>query len=157
FLTETFDAPEKYEVPFRKNPILVQEPTPTLIAGTTIEWLWKGLREIDVHGGFGNRLFFLTGVPKPPIPLPAKPNLDALAEVKTHPKKRENHPPMNFFLMPNAKSLGRYFYLTGKSPPWPDRTTAAIKRAPAYIVKLPMVYACFEQTSLITADQLQAA
>jgi len=58
FLTETFDTPDKYEIPFRKNPVLVQEPTPTLIAGTTIEWLWKGLREIDVHGGFGNRLFF---------------------------------------------------------------------------------------------------
>jgi hypothetical protein len=33
FLTETFDAPDKYEIPFRKNPVLVQEPTPTLIAG----------------------------------------------------------------------------------------------------------------------------
>jgi len=157
FLTETFDAPQKYEIPFRKNPVLVQEPTPTLIAGTTIEWLWKGLREIDVHGGFGNRIFYMTGTPKPPIPLPAKPNPDALADVRVHLHRLTNLSPRELFFTPDAQALWNDFYRAWKSTTWPELTTAAIKRVPAYIVKLSMIYACFEGTSLITADQLSAA
>jgi phage/plasmid primase-like uncharacterized protein len=157
FLTETFDTPEKYEIPFRKNPVLVQEPTPTLIAGTTIEWLWKGLREIDVHGGFGNRIFYVTGPPKPPIPLPAKPNQEALAEVRRHLQRLATLPPIELFFMHDAQALWRDFYLAWKGTSWPELTTAATKRIPTYIVKLSMVYAALEGTSLITADQVAAA
>ena len=157
FLTETFDAPERYEIPFRKNPVLVQEPTPTLMAGTTIEWLWKGLKEIDVHGGFGNRIFYMTGAPKPPIPLPAKPNPEALAEVRGHLQRLTEHPATELFFMPEAQALWKDFYIAWKSTQWSELTTAAVKRIPAYIVKLSMVYACLEETSLITADQLSAA
>lgn len=157
FLTETFDAPEKYEIPFRTNPVLVQEPTPTLIAGTTIEWLWKGLREIDVHGGFGNRIFYITGTPKPPIPLPAKPNPEALVEVRAHLHRLASLSPTELFFMPDAQALWHDFYMAWKTTTWSELTTAAIKRIPAYIVKLSMVYACLEKTSLITAEQLNAA
>jgi hypothetical protein len=157
FLTETFDAPERYEIPFRKNPILVQEPTPTLVAGTTVEWLWKGLREIDVHGGFGNRIFYATGPPKPPIPLPAKPNQEALAEVRSHLQRLATLPSIELVFVPDALALWSEFYLAWKATSWSELTTAAIKRIPTYIVKLSMVYACLEGTSLITADQLSAA
>ncbi len=157
FLTETFDAPDRYEIPFRKNPVLVHEPTPTLIAGTTIEWLWKGLREIDVHGGFGNRIFYLTGTPKPPIPLPAKPNPEALAEVRMHLARLATQTPIELFFHPDAATIWDGFYRAWKTTTWPELTTAAIKRIPAYIVKLSMVYACLEETSLITAEQLGAA
>jgi hypothetical protein len=157
FLTETFDAPDRYEIPFRKNPILLQEPTPTLMAGTTVEWLWKGLREIDVHGGFGNRIFYMTGTPKPPIPLPAKPNAEALATVRADLQRLANHPPIELFFDGDAQALWKEFYVAWKSTSWTELTTAAIKRVPAYIVKLSMVYACLEGTSLITNDQLNAA
>jgi hypothetical protein len=157
FLTETFDAPDRYEIPFRKNPVLVQEPTPTLIAGTTIEWLWKGLREIDVHGGFGNRIFFLTGSSKQPIPLPAKPNPEGMAVVRAAIQRLASHQQTELFLTPDAQDLWNRFYFAWKSTSWPELTTAAIKRVPTYIMKLSMVYAAMEGTSLITADQLGAA
>jgi hypothetical protein len=157
FLTETFDAPDKYEIPFRKNPVLVQEPTPTLLAGTTIEWLWKGLREIDVHGGFGNRIFYLSGTPKPPIPLPRKPNAEALGAVRRALERLTTYQPLELLFTPDAEALWQDFYVALKSTTWPELTAAAIKRVPTYIVKLSMVYACFEGTSLITADQLSAA
>ena len=82
FLTETFDAPDEYQVIFRKGPVKVTEPTPNLLAGTTPEWFWKTFREIDLHGGFGNRLFFMTGTPKAPIALPSKPDPLALERVR---------------------------------------------------------------------------
>lgn len=157
FLTETFDAPGRYEIPFRKNPVLVHEPTPNLFAGTTVEWLWKGLREIDIHGGFGNRIFFLTGTPKPPIPLPTKPNAQLMATIRSHIARLSCQKPMELVFTPEATALWSEFYMVWKSTTWPELTTAAIKRIPAYILKLSMVYACLEQTSLITAEQLSAA
>jgi len=119
--------------------------------------LWKGLREIDIHGGFGNRLFYLTGTPKAPIPLPAKPHADALATIHADLQRLLTMPPMELFFTPDAQALWTEFYLAWKATTWPDLTSAAVKRVPTYIVKLSMVYACFEQTSLITPDQLQAA
>ena len=157
FLTETFDTPDRYEIPFRKNPVLVEEPTPSLVAGTTIEWFWKGMREIDVHGGFGNRIFFITGTPKPPIPLPAKPTPEIVAELRTILHGLQQYPVTELFLTPEANALWVEFYHAWKGTSWPELTTAAIKRIPAYIIKLSMVYACLEKTPLITKDQLQAA
>src|SRR5207247_1675819 len=81
FLTETFDAPDLYEIRYRKKPVKVIEPTPTLLAGTTADWFWKSMRDVDFHGGFGNRLFFLSGAPKDPIPLPGKPDALKLARI----------------------------------------------------------------------------
>jgi hypothetical protein len=127
------------------------------VAGTTVEWLWKGLREIDVHGGFGNRIFYMTGTPKPPIPLPAKPNSEALASVRADLQRLAAYPAVEFFFSTDAQALWNEFYFKWKSTSWAELTTAAIKRVPAYIVKLGMTYACLEGTSLITHDQLNAA
>lgn len=157
FLTETFDAPDRYEIPFRKNPVLVDEPTPTLFTGTTPEWLWKGLREIDIHGGFGNRIFYMTGKPKSPIPLPAKPHADAITTVRNDLQRLLTLPQMELFFTPEAETLWANFYHAWKSTHWPDLTAAAVKRVPTYIVKLAMTYACLEGSNLISKDQLEAA
>ncbi len=158
FLTETFDCPPVYEVPFRKNPIRVDEPTPTLIAGTTPEWFWKSMREIDFHGGFGNRILFLTGPPKAPIPMPAKPNQVLLGEVQVALDGLERGFQGETSLAPSALTLWQDFYMAWKRTEWDPLTTAAIKRTPAYILKLAMVYACFEHTApTITVEQLTAA
>ena len=118
------------------------------------------MRELDIHGGFGNRLFFLTGAPKLPIPMPAKPNLMHLRKVKEALHRLEAIPPVELSLSSEAQDLWNGFYLAWKQtqPQWDQLTGAAVKRIPAYILKLAMVYACFEQTvPIITKDQLEAA
>jgi hypothetical protein len=40
-----------------------------------------GFRVNDFQGGFGNRLFFFTGVRKPAMPLPESPTLEAISKV----------------------------------------------------------------------------
>ena len=157
FLTETFDAPDRYEIPYRKDSVLVVEPTPTLLAGTTPEWLWKELREKDIHGGFGNRMFFLTGPPKLPIPLPAKPNPEALKIIREDVHRLLTLPLTELFFTPDAQAIWTEFYLAWEKTTWSELTAASVMRIPTYIVKLSMVYACLERTSLITRDQLEAA
>src|SRR5262249_1939995 len=110
FLTETFDTPPVYDVPFRKNPVHLLEPTPNLVAGTTPEWLWKSMREVDIHGGFGNRLFFLTGTPKDPIPMPGKPDAAVLDRVRQALDGLTTVPAGEMALSPDAQPIWHAFY-----------------------------------------------
>jgi len=61
FLTQCFDCPPRYEMKFRKSPVGLEQPTPSLLAGATPDWFWQDFRANDFQGGFGNRLFFLRG------------------------------------------------------------------------------------------------
>lgn len=157
FLTTCFDCPPKYELRFRKSPVVIDEPTPNLIAGTTPEWFWQGFRLSDFQGGFGNRLLFFTGGRKNPIPLPSEPGLklvsaaiDALASVPSG-KARYT---------PEAEKLWRDFYRAW-DPAQQKRDPmlrVAVERIPSYTLKIGMVYAGFEGTlPEITHAQLAAA
>jgi hypothetical protein len=157
FLTQCFDCPERYEMKYRKNPIDLERPTPSLLAGTTPDWFWQDFRLRDFQGGFGNRLFFLTGQRKEPIPLPDIPVLsnasqaiDSLSRIA----------PCQAELAPDACALWEQFYRAWDA----DEATrdplllAAAKRIPAYVLKLAMLYAAFEATlPKIALDQLKAA
>lgn len=157
FLTESFDCPPSYELKFRKKPVCLKEPTPTLLAATTPEWFWHDARTTDFAGGFGNRIFFLTGTRKKPNALPTKPDLRpvqqavcALAEV----------PPCEVRLSPEAEELWQEFYMSWDAERERRDTLleSAVARTPAYTLKLCMAYASLERTlPAITLEQLSAA
>lgn len=65
FFTETFDCPSVYRPTYRNNKAEINQPTPSILAGTTTEWFWKNARAEDFHGGFGNRLLYLTRAMRP--------------------------------------------------------------------------------------------
>ncbi len=158
FLTETFDTPPVYEVPFRKNPIKVVEPTSSLIAGTTSEWFWKAMAEEDFHGGFGNRLFFLAGAPKEPIPMPPKPVARPLEQVRAELAALTSVPAGEVQLAADALPVWDEFYRAFKRTKFQSLVSAATRRIPTYALKLGLVYAAFEHTvPWITKDQLEAA
>jgi hypothetical protein len=157
FLTQTFDCPPKFEMKFRKSPVALEKPTPSLLAGATPDWFWRDFRVSDFQGGFGNRLFFVTGARKPPIPLPENPELAGLAaEVE----KLSAIEPCEARFEPAARDLWETFYFAWDS----ERAkrdpllAAATARTPAYILKLGVAYAGGERTlPHITKDQLAAA
>lgn len=158
FLTETFDTPDVYEVPFRKNPIRVPEPTPTLLAGSTPEWFWRSMREHDFFGGFGNRIFYLVGRAKAPIPMPTKPAPAPLLTVQAIIEQIDTLPSGEAHLAPDAADVWREFYLAWKGTRFDALTAAATKRIPTYAIKLALLYAVLERTvPIITADQVRAA
>jgi Bifunctional DNA primase/polymerase, N-terminal/Primase C terminal 1 (PriCT-1) len=157
FLTQCFDCPDRYEMKFRKAPISLERPTPSLLAGATPEWFWQDFRTRDFQGGFGNRLFFLTGARKPVIALPDAPDLSKTSRAVNDLSIVE---PCRAHFAPNARTLWEQFYLAWDAEE--DRRDplllAAVKRIPAYIIKLGMVYASSERTlPEITLDQLSAA
>jgi hypothetical protein len=157
FLTNCFDCPPRHEMKFRKSPISVECPTPNLLAGVTPSWFWRDFRADDFQGGFGNRMFFLTGSPKPCLPQPEAPVLWPIAK-GIEELGRTN--PCEARFGGKASELWDKFYRA-----WYDAETkndslfhAAVKRIPAYIIKLAMLYAASEGTlPTIDADQLSAA
>ncbi|MBI3755392.1 MAG: toprim domain-containing protein [Deltaproteobacteria bacterium] len=160
-LTHIYDCPPVYEAPFRKNPIKIIEPTLTMLACTTPTWFWKDLTELDIHGGFANRIFYLTGQPKEPIARPQKPDTVLLNKVKSHIETALKTLPnytVEVDLEPQASKLWDEFYLEWVKEEWPPLVKEAVKRVDAYILKLAMVYSVLEGTiPHITYDQLASA
>ncbi len=159
YLTESYDAPDVHEIPFRKNPIRVVEPTPSLLAGTTTEWLWRSLREEDCRGGFGNRLCFIAAAPKEPISRPGRPEPRAFQRVRDALDELEHLTPRELTWSTGAALIWDTFYASYK---WVVRdfdplAAALAKRVDVYALKLAMVYAAFEATPSITEDQMTAA
>jgi hypothetical protein len=157
FLTQCFDCPERYEVKFRKSPINLEKPTPSILAGATPDWFWQDFRARDFGGGFGNRLFFLTGERKPAIPLPESPNLGAISHAVDALSRVE---PCEARLEGKAAQLWGRFYRAWDSEELrrDPLLSAAVKRIPAYVLKLAMLYAAIEATlPEINSDQLAAA
>jgi len=157
FLTQCFDCPPRYEMKFRKSPVELEQPTPSLLAGATPNWFWQDFRANDFQGGFGNRLFFFAGARKPAVPLPESPSLeviscgvDALAAIQPCEARFDTKscvPWDKFYRVWDAEESRRDPLLL-----------AAVKRIPAYILKLAMLYAALETTlPEITCEQLEAA
>jgi hypothetical protein len=154
-MTEIFDCPETFEREYRKNPIALNRPVCSILAGTTEAWFWRDVKEIDFEGGFGNRFIYLTGPPNPPVPFPGIPNvqfvIDALSELKT---MREQEA----FFDSEAKLVWERFYCAWRKEQFAPLEGAATKRIPSYAIKLAMTYASLERTlPQIQAEQLKSA
>jgi hypothetical protein len=107
FLTQCFDCPKQYQLKFRKSPVNLECPTPSLLAGTTPDWFWRDFHAGDFAGGFGNRLFFLTGTRKPTIALPQIPDLSEISDAMNMLSKIQ---PCQAHLSPEAANLWQEFY-----------------------------------------------
>ncbi|HHT9107118.1 MAG TPA: CHC2 zinc finger domain-containing protein [Candidatus Wunengus sp. YC63] len=157
-LTQIYDCPSVYEAPFRKNPIKIVEPTLTLLACTTPTWFWKDMTELDIHGGFANRICYFTGVPNEPIARPCKPNMELLNKVRIHIADSLPDCTLELDFDPESAKLWDEFYIKWVKEDWEPLVKEAVKRVDGYILKLAMVYAVLEGTvPYITCDQLTSA
>lgn len=157
-LTQIYDCPPIYEAPFRKNPIKIVEPTLTLLACTTPSWFWKDMTELDIHGGFANRICYFTGAPNEPIARPCKPNMSLLNKVRIHIADSLPDCPLELAFDTESAKLWDEFYIKWIKEDWEPLVKEAMKRVDGYILKLAMVYAVLEGTvPYITYDQLTSA
>jgi len=157
FLTQCFDCPERYQVKFRREPIELNRPTPSLLAGTTPDWFWQDVSARDFQGGFGNRILFFTGQRKADVPLPEEPDLDSICRQLY---ELASIGPCQAHLEPKARELWETFYRawSAEESKRDPLVLAAVQRIPAYALKLAMLYACAERTvPQISCDQLKAA
>ncbi len=158
FITETFDCPAEWGLKYRKDPITLAAPTPTILAGTTCEWFWKNARPEDFFGGFGNRFLYMTGPKKKPIPNPMEPGGAALQRVRHSLARLSELQPVEARFDRTAGQLWERFYLNWEERERTGLYAAAVKRVHVYIRKLAMTYAALEGTlPEIGFDQLKSA
>ena len=79
-LAELYDCPQQVDLPSRKNPITVYEPTVSVLAATTEDWLERSMDMADVMGGASNRFVFLLGMPEYQLDSPVPPDLTAFRQ-----------------------------------------------------------------------------
>jgi hypothetical protein len=158
FITETFDCPPEWGMKYRKDPISLLAPTPTILAGTTCEWFWKNARSDDFFGGFGNRFLYLTGPKKKPIPNPSAPDGVTLRPVHAALTELSKLHPVEARFDPVASRLWERFYMSWEQQERTGLYAAVVKRVHVYIRKLAMTYAALEGTlPEIGIEQLKAA
>lgn len=158
FITETFDCPSEWGMKYRKDPISLVAPTPTILAGTTCEWFWKNARSDDFFGGLGNRFLYLTGPKKKPIPNPSEPDSTALQRVRDALAGLSELSPVEARFDTAAGRLWERFYMSWEQRERTGLYAAAVKRVHVYIRKLAMTYAALEGTlPEIGIEQLKAA
>jgi len=158
FITETFDCPPEWGIKYRKDPITLVSPTPTILAGTTSEWFWKNAKPEDFYGGLGNRFMYLTGQKKKPIPNPSEPNGVALQRVRVALARLSELHPVEARFDAVARRLWERFYGSWEEEERTGLYAAAVKRVHVYIRKLAMTYAALEGTlPVIGIEQLKAA
>jgi hypothetical protein len=146
-----------YQVKFRKQPIELDQPTPSLLSGTTADWFWQDFSPRDFQGGFGNRILFFTGERKPDISLPEEPHLETVSRQIASLGSVE---PCQARLEPKARELWDKFYRAwgAEESKRDPLLLAAVQRIPPCTLKLAMLYSSAENTlPQITYDQLAAA
>lgn len=158
FITETFDCPPQWGKAYRKKPIHLINPTPTILTAMTPEWFWKYAQAADFFGGFGNRFLYLTGDPKAPLSDPEPVDDEFMTPVKAGLRALAEIPAQCAAWNKEAKAVWREFYLEWGRNKHAGLLGAALRRLHVYIRKLSLVYAAFEGTlPQITAEQLKAA
>ena len=158
FITECFDCPPEWGIAYRKEPIRIVAPTPSILAGTTPEWFWKNARADDFYGGFGNRFAYFTGQKKTPNPSPREPDSTALGRVRESLARANMIQQTQAHFSPLAAKLWDKFYIDWEGKDRLGLYGAATKRIHVYVRKLGMTYAALEGTlPEITMDQLKAS
>lgn len=158
FITECFDCPPEWGIEYRKEPIRISGPTPTILAGTTPEWFWKNARTDDFYGGFGNRFLYFTGQKKAANPNPKEPDRTTLQRVREALTRVNGIQPRQAHFSFSATKLWERFYVDWEGKDRPGLYGTATKRIHVYVRKLAMTYAAFEATlPEITFDQLKAS
>ncbi len=158
FMVQTFDCPPSWGLNYRRKPVNIRKPTPTVLTATTPEWFWKQAKQEDFYGGHGNRFFYLTGTKKAPLPQPAPVSPDAVEAIRERITALSQVTPCAATLSPEASRLWDAFYFDWETTDRSALLAAAVKRIPTYVRKLAMIYAADEGTlPIINLEQLQAA
>lgn len=155
-ITHLYDLPKEVELPTRKQPLRLLNPFLSILSGTTLEWLQSSIREEELLSGFANRFLYITGVPKPPIPLPRKPDLSPIIrEISSIQPFWEAGASLSL----SASAIAEWDAFYSRWRRWqPTGTLAAIVgRIPEYTMKLALLYAVLERKHEISGEMMKAA
>jgi len=117
-LNALYDSPPKLSNESVSNPGCIDDPHGCLLIGTASRWM-KNMSEVDLVSGFGRRLIFVPGDPKPPIAEPDPPDDSFLVPLSLQVKEViefwKAKPFKMLDLSPPARKLWSGWYKTYKA------------------------------------------
>lgn len=152
-LTELYGCPRSAGTYTRKDPIIVQDCYLTVMAGSTVEWIQGSITAADLMAGFGNRMTWITGTPRPEAAWPRKPYWEDFKW------ETLNSIPAECRLSDQADDLWGDYYLRfqGRQRQANNFTRTMAERIPEKVLKCALVQAAWSQTDIIDEDILAHA
>jgi hypothetical protein len=159
-LTELYDCGPVHRRTKKVN-FHVERPFPSILAGSTEEWLFEYMRKQDVMGGFGNRFLYIYAKSSKSMPFPNEPNqrlknkvVHSLNELRS----ALNGTPTPLTISPNAIETFAHFYeiyqqeLKSKS-----EGSFVLKRLDEHVKKISMIYAVGDLSTEINEEHMNYA
>jgi hypothetical protein len=160
-LIRCFDCPESYDLLYRKKPVHIVAPTPTMLAATTLEYFWRHIASDFFYGGLGNRCGYFTGKAKDALPITCDPDKAGIVIVRRALDALANVPSGEVRFTPDAEQRWCDYYRDFEQRivrAARGLVVAATRRTRLYVAKLAMTYAVLEGTlPYVELDQLNAA
>lgn len=125
----------------------------TIISGSTVEWLQASLTTGDLMAGFGNRMTFVLGDPRPDNPWPRRPFLDDIDWSRITEFKGE------VTLDESARDMWDGFYndFIDRQKAANPFTRVLAERIPEKILKASLVAAAWYNSNIVEAENLEGA
>lgn len=162
FLCHLYDCPQIARNKSKNNPAEVKLPTLTIHAGTSPSYL-ENLSLADIEGGFGNRLSWVPGDPKPRKDDPPDPDSAILAHLKRQisdmmMEARERGETRFSMSVPAGKRFKK-FYLEEYSPHCNDEVIKVLsERDDQTCLKVATINACLARSwGTIQEEHLEPA
>ena len=163
-LTNLWDIQERINPSTRRVRVNCEYPFVSILACSTIEWLYKYISLENIYSGFANRWNFIYGEPKPPMPNPPPVSESAENELVKNVndvRKWANDLPNNGLIKKSneAEEMWEAFYIdffneqinkTGLLP-------ELLIRIPVFIWKIATLYACQDMSATIRGKDLHRA
>lgn len=152
-IVELYSCPRTAGNYTRYDPIEVKNTFLTIISGSTVEWLREGLTSGDLMAGFGNRMTFVLGDPRPDQSWPKMPYFDDLGWDRL--VKFEGQVRLDEEARERWDAWYERFY---------ERQKAAIpfirvmsERVPEKILKCCIVQAAWSRATIVDAEMVERA
>ncbi len=152
-IVELYACPMQAGTFTRHDPIDVRDTFLTIVSGSTTEWLQSTLSPNDLLAGFGNRMTFVLGDPRPEKSWPGAPQWTDLDWERLQGFEGECR------LDENARDVWDSYYrkFTNRQKRSTPFTRTLAERVPEKILKAAIVMGAWYQSTIIGPDTLSQA
>jgi len=159
-ICEAYDCPPTLKTPTRSHYAQADEPILSVFACTNPNWLRTATVE-DLEAGFGSRVIFIPGDPKPLWPKKHKPNSEYLRPLLDVVGKRLEQyrlAPRAFILSPEAEEIWNKWVIPHDALRVENRTINLMAaRDPTTCLKVALNHAALDDAERIEVYHLKAA
>ena len=157
-LTDRYDMGPVFEVPTRASPLIITNPTISILAGTTGEWLEADMRVEDIEGGFIPRFMFIHGQRQTKIPLPVAPDIKEFSRHLTEAVTKARELKCYMTVKDGtATTEWEKFYMTWETRIDDPFLYTVLARLPSHVMKFATLYAALDEKREIEAEHMGAA